>query len=763
MRRPSEDVLNLSRRGAILGLGTGLILSVGLGRSAAAAAEAPVYGADSDNHGWRDDPRLFIAIDATGLVTLTTQRQEMGQGIKTSLALVMADELEADFDRVRVVHADGDEARYGNENTDGSRSMRHLFTPMRRAGAAARMMLEQVAATRWGVPVEEVAADRHAVHHARTGRTLGYGDLANDAAKLTPPARDRVRLKPASKFRYIGKDVVSGVDRADIVTGRAVFGGDIRPPGCLFAVVERPPALGDLVDTFDASAALKIPGVLKVTPIAAPREGPMFQPLGGVAVVARSTWAALKGRKALKVTWKPGPNAAYDSAAFRKELEASARQPGEVVHDGGDIDGALKASAQRVSAEYYLPHLAHAAMETPTATVMATPAGGWQVWAPVQAPQETRELVAWLVGAKEEAVRVTPTLLGGAFGRKAKCDFVGEAAILSKAMGGAPVKLVWTREDDLQHDYFHTVSVERLEAGLDTSGRVTAWRHRTCAPSIMALFGPDPRLEADFERGQGFTNLPFDIPVVRLENTPASAHTRIGWFRSVSNLPHAFAIQSFVAELAHAAGRDPKDFLLDLIGALEKRDPKRFHDKLNYDEDPALYPLDTGRLRGVIDRVAHEIGWGRALPAGRGLGIAAHYSFMTYTACAMEVEVAPDGTVKVIRADLAIDCGGVVNPDRVRSQAEGSVIMGIGMARSGEISFHGGHPEQTNFDGFQVARIDDAPKDIRVHLVEGAFDRPLGGVGEPCLPPVAPAYANAIFAATGRRYRALPIRSAKAG
>jgi isoquinoline 1-oxidoreductase beta subunit len=611
------------------------------------------------------------------------------------------------------------------------------------------------------VPVHEVKAQFHMVRHISTGRTLGYGDLARSAAGLAVPARDEIKLKPEAEFRYIGKDAITGVDRADMVTGKAVFGGDIKPEGCLFAVVERPPALGDALDTYDAAETLKVPGVLKVVLIDPPRAGPPFQPLGGIAIVATNTWAAMQGRKVLKASWKKGANADYASAAYRKELEASVRQDGEVVHDGGDIAAALTGSAKHLSAEYYLPHLAHASMETPTATVMKTPAGTWQVWAPVQAPQEARDLVAWLVGAKAESVTVSPTLMGGAFGRKAKPDFVGEAAAASKAMGGAPVKLVWTREDDIQHDYFGTVSLERLEAGLDASGKVAAWRHRTCAPTILATFGPDPKHEAAFERGQGFSNLPFDIPVVRLENAAASAHTRIGWFRSVSNVPHAFAIQSFVAELAHAAGRDHKAFLLDLLGPPRKLDPRRFHDTSNYGEDPALYPIDTGRLRGVIERVTKEIGWGRPVARGRGIGLAAHYSFLSYTACAMEVEVGHDGEVKVIRADLAIDCGGAVNPDRVRAQAEGSVVQGIGIARTSEISFAGGHPEQSNYDGFVVPRFDEVPKDIRVHLIESAFDRPLGGVGEPCLPPVPPAYANAVFAATGRRYRDLPIRSAK--
>ena len=749
-------VVNLSRRGLLMGLGSGLVLAVGL-NGRALAEDPPKYGADGDDNGWRDDPRLFIAIEESGAVTLTTHRQEMGQGIKTSLAMVLAEELEADFSRIKVVQADGDEARYGNQDTDGSRSMRHAFAPMRRAGAAARTMLEQAASARWSVPAIEVKAENHAVVHVPTGRRLGFGELAKAAAQYPVPPRESLKLKPASAFRYVGTDAISGVDRADIVTGQAVYGGDVRPDGCLFAVVARPPVGGGTVASYDATATLKVAGVLKVVQIAPPRAGPPFQPQGGVAVVASNTWAAIKGREALKLTWSDGANASYDSGAFRQELQASARKPGKVIRDGGDIDKALAEAARRVEAEYYLPHLAHASMETPTATVRAKAGGGWEAWACVQAPQVTREVVAFALGAKAEDITVHVTLLGGAFGRKSKPDFVVEAALLSRAMDGAPVKVTWTRDDDLQHDYYHTVSLERLEAGLDAKGKVVAWRHRTCAPTISSTFEPDPRHESDDELGMGATNMPFDIPVVRLENPEAASHTRIGWFRSVSNVPHAFAIQSFVAELAHAAGRDPKDYLLELIGPARSIDPKTLNDTFNYGEDPALYPIETGRLSGVVERAAKEIGWGRALPKGRGLGIAGHYSFVTYTACAVEVEVGPDGIWRLIRAEVAVDCGAVVNPDRVRAQAEGSVIMGLSLAQSGEISFRNGRAQQANFDGYPVSRIDGVPADIGVHLIGGDFDRPLGGVGEPCLPPVAPALVNAIFAATGKRIRDLPI------
>jgi isoquinoline 1-oxidoreductase subunit beta len=754
---------NISRRAFLGAMGAaGLVLVVGCERRTPAApapnaAATPKYGADSMPHGWVDDPLVFVHIAPDGTVTIVCHRQEMGQGVRTSLPMVLADELEADWQRVRVQQATADEVRFGNQDTDGSRSMRHFFAPMRRCGAAARRMLEEAAAAKWGASVSEVEAVNHEVVHRATNRRMGYGELAEAASHLSVPAGDSLRVKTPEQFRYIGKGEVKLVDGPDIVTGRAQYGIDTVLDEMFFAVVARPPVYGGKVTSFDAQAALRVPGVVKVVEIPGTPPPSEFWPLGGIAVIAKNTWAAIQGRNALKITWDNGPNATYDSTAYRAALEQAARAPGEVVRNQGDVASAMQGAAHRVEADYYIPHMAQAPMEPPSATARIAD-GLCEVWAATQAPQATHDHVAKQLGLPGERVTVNVTLLGGGFGRKSKPDYVVEAAVLSQAMDGAPVKVTWTREDDVQHGYYHTVSVEHLEAGLDANGKPVAWLHRSVAPSIRSIFGPDPQHEAPFERGMGLVNVPFVIPHLRVENPVAQAHARIGWYRSVSNIPHAFAIQSFVAELAAAAGRDPLDYLLELIGPARRIDPRTLDDSWNYTESPELYPLDTGRLRRVIDTAAQQAGWGNRLPAGQGLGIAAHYSFVTYVAAVVQVAVNEKGEIAIPRVDVALDSGAQVNPERVRAQVEGACVMGAGNALLSEITFKDGAVQQSNFHDYQVARMNVAPRDIRVHLIGSDFNAPLGGVGEPGVPPIAPALANAIFAATGKRIRQLPIR-----
>ncbi|ENO78835.1 xanthine dehydrogenase family protein molybdopterin-binding subunit [Thauera sp. 63] len=749
--------LNLGRRGFLRGLAAGsFVLAIGI---RPARAEEMKYGAEAMSGGLKDDPRIFLSIEIDGTVSLLCHRAEMGQGVRTSWAMVVADELEADLGRVRVLQAPGNEARFGNQNTDGSRSMRHHFQALRRIGAAARQMLEQEAAVRWRVPVAEVRAQAHEVVHVASGRRIGFGALAHAAALRPVPEVDTLVFKRPEDFRYIGRDGIALVDNLDITTGRAVYGIDARIEGMAYAVVARPPVYGGKVRRYDAARALQVPGVLKVVQIEETPIPSAFQPLGGIAVIADNTHAAIKGRSLLEIEWDDGPNAGYDSSTYRAVLEAASLRPGKVVRSNGDLDAALAGAARRVEATYYIPHLAQAPMEPPTATARVT-RDRCEIWCSVQNPEAIRADLSKRFQLPLDKVIVHALLLGGGFGRKSKPDFASEAAILSRAMDGRPVKLTFTREDDLQNGYLHTVSVAHMEAGLDEQGRPQAWLHRTVAPTIQSIFMPDAQESGGFELAMGAVDMPFAIPNVRVENPPAAAHTRIGWFRSVSNIPHAFAIQSFAAELAAAAGRDPKDYLLALLGPDRVIDPASVSDPWLYGEDPKRYAYDTARLRGVIERVAQEAGWGRRLPPGHGLGIAAHRSFVSYAAVVVEVVVDAEGRLTIPRVDIAFDCGAVINPDRVRAQLEGAVIQGVSLATVGEISFEAGRVTQSNFHDYALTRIDTAPKEIHTHLVTAVgFDAPLGGVGEPGLPPVAPALCNAIFAATGKRIRSLPIRN----
>jgi isoquinoline 1-oxidoreductase subunit beta len=748
-------VENVSRRTILktLGIAGGLVLAAPvMSRQAFAAYQT---GAGAMPHGTVVDPRVFVAIAPDGIVTILAHRSEMGTGVRTSLPLIVAEEMEADWSRVKVVQAPGDEVKYGNQDTDGSRSTRHYLMPMREIGASARSMLEAAAAKRWNVPVAEVKAVNHEVVHAASGRRLGFGDLAADAAKEPVPKVEGLKLKDPKNFRYLGKGDVGIVDLRDITVGAAHYGTDTRLPGMKYAVIARPPVTGGKLVSFDAKDAMKVSGVEKVMEIQGWPWPSKFQPLGGVAVIARNTGAAIKGRDALKIVWDDGANAKYESSAFRTELEEAARKPGLVVRKEGDVDAALKSAAKVIVGEYYLPHLAHVSMEPPVA-VANVKDGKAEIWAPVQSPGGTREDAAKTLGIPEDNVTVNVTLLGGGFGRKSKCDFALEAALLSKAIG-APVKVQWTREDDVRHDFLHTVSVERIEAGLDSKGKVIAWRHRSVAPSIGSTFAANTVHEAAFELGMGLIDMPFEIANVQCENPEAAAHTRIGWFRSVSNIPRAFAVQSMVGELAHATGRDQKDMLLELIGSPRIVSLASVKDPWNYGEPYDSYPIDTARLRRVVEIVADKGGWGRTVPKGHGLGIAVHRSFVSYIATIVEVAVDDKGKLTVPRVDTAIDCGTFVNPERIQSQIEGAAIMGLSLAKYGEITFKDGKVQQGNFDDFPVIRIDEAPLITNVHIVPADTDAPPSGVGEPGVPPFAPALINAIFAATGKRIRALPI------
>ncbi|HYZ25611.1 MAG TPA: molybdopterin cofactor-binding domain-containing protein [Geminicoccaceae bacterium] len=752
---------NVSRRSFLKGTasGVGLVVAMQLVpfRSASAFEQYPTGGLDMPN-GIVADPHVFVSIDPDGTVTIVAHRSEMGTGSRTSLPMVLADELEADWARVKIVQAPGDEPKYGNQDTDGSRSMRHHIQPMRQMGAAVRSMLEQAAATEWGVNVGEVKAVNHEVVHEASGRKLGYGDLAEAAMALPVPAFEDLAFKDESEFRYIGKGEVQIYDLHDITTGKAIYGADVSLPGQKYAVIARPPVVGGKVKSVDSTAALAIPGVEQVVEIPSSMPPAKFAPLGGVAVVAANTWAALQGRDALQIEWDDGPHAVYNTEQYHQEMSATAAKPGKVIRNQGDVDAALASADRTFSAEYYQPHMAHIAMEPPVALANVAD-GKAEIWAPVQSPWGTRQDVAETLGVPVEDVTVNVTLLGGGFGRKSKCDYALEAAILSKEVG-APVRVQWTREDDVRHSFYHTTSVERVEAAIDPDGKVTGWLYRSVAPSIISTFAEDTGYQFPIEFGMGFADMPFDIANVRCENGQAMAHTRIGWFRSVSNVPRAFAVQSFAAELAHELGRDQKESLLELIGPARIIDPKAAgmpEDLWNYGEPYDVYPIDTGRLRGVVELAAEKAGWGKQLPAGEGLGIAAHRSFVTYVASVVRVKVEDDGTVRVPEVHTAIDCGFAANPERIRSQIEGAAVMGMTLALNSAITYENGRVVESNYHDYDVARCNNFPELVVTHIVEHPFSVHASGVGEPGVPPFAPALYNAIFNATGKRLRSLPI------
>lgn len=740
---------NLSRRNVLKGLGgvSGLVLGFHVPfrkfPAALAATAEPVDFA----------PNVYLSIDKSGLVTIFEHRSEMGTGIKTGLPMVLADELGADWKRIKIVQADAD-IKYGDQNTDGSRSVRQFYQPFRTAGAVARQLLEEAAAQVWKVDPATCHAQDHTVTHQATGRSLGFGALAAVAAGLPVPSDDHMQLRyrPKTALRYVGKPIPI-VDLGNIVRGQAIYGIDIALPGMKYASIERCPVYGGRAKTYDAKGPLAVSGVERVIEIAATPVPSGFNPLGGIAVVASNTWAAQQGREKLNIQWDYGPNASYDTTAYRAQLEATAKQPGRVARNQGDVNTALAAAPRKITADYFVPHYAHATME-PLATVANVTGDHCEVWAPTQNPQAARALVAQVLGFKESQVTLHVTLLGGGFGRKSKPDYVAEAALVSQQVG-TPVKVTWTRTDDIRHDYYHTICAQHLEAGLDANGRTTAWLHRTVFPPIEATFQSDVTHGAAGELQQGFVDMPYTIPNIRCENGAAANHVRIGWYRSVFNIPHAFAVCSFADELAAAAGRDPLDYLRELIGEPRHIDlPAMGVDYPNYGASLEQYPVDTGRLLGVLELVAAKSGWGGKLPPRQGRGIAVHRSFLSYVAVVAHVEVGNDGQVKIHRIDMAADPGLVVNPDRVQAQMEGAAIMAISNTLYSNITAKNGQIEQGNFDDYLVARTDITP-DTRVYLVDSSA--PPSGVGEPGVPPTAPAICNAIFNAIGKRIRSLPI------
>ncbi|UOM35058.1 xanthine dehydrogenase family protein molybdopterin-binding subunit [Acuticoccus sp. I52.16.1] len=772
MRHFLDDPNEIPARPRIFDVSRRRFLGIAAGGFALAAFAGPARafapyktGGEDMPHGLVTDPSVFVTIDADGTVTIVAHRSEMGTGSRTSLPMVLADEMGADWEKVKIVQAPGDEPKYGNQDTDGSRSMRHHIQSMRQMGATMRFMLEKAAAATWDVPMAEVNTGVHEVTHAPSGRRAGFGELAErltqeqqpDMPYVSVPSFDELTFRDESEFRYIGKGNVPIVDLFDITTGKAVYGADVTLPGMKFAAIARPPVVGGRPLRYDDSAARQVPGVETVLGLEGSTPPAKFAPLGGIAVIAGNTWAAIQGRDLLEIEWDDGKNGDYDSAAFTQAMRETAAKPGKVMREKGDVDAAFANAAKTFAAEYSQAHMAHIPMEPPVA-IASVKDGKVEIWAPVQSPYGTRTDVAAALKMSPDDVTVHVTLLGGGFGRKSKCDFVIEAALLSR-MVGAPVRVQWTREDDVKHSFYHTTSVERIEVALDAAGKVTGWKHNSVAPSILSTFAPDSGHQFPIEAGMGHVDMPFDIANVRADNGEAFAHTRIGWFRSVSNVPRAFAVQSFAAELADELGRDQKEVLLELIGPARKLDPKAEgfpEDFWNYGEVYDNYPIDTGRLSHALEVAADAIGWGRALPEGEGIGLAVHRSFVTYIGCAVRTKIV-DGRITVPETHFAVDCGFAANPERIRSQMEGAAVMGMTLALFSGITYENGRVMQNNFYDYDVVRADNFPADVSVHIVANPFSVHAAGVGEPGVPPFAPALANAVFNATGKRLRDMPF------
>jgi len=701
-------------------------------------------------------PNVYLTIASDGKVTIVAHRSEMGQGIRTSLPLIVADELGADWSKVEIVQAEGDEKKYGNQNTDGSFSVRMFYKPMREAGAIARLLLLRAAAKEWQVSVEELDTKNGQVIRRESSKTKDFGDLVETAKTLPIPKASEIKLKDKQKFNMIGKETPI-IDLHNIVTGKAVFGIDSVVEGMKIAVIKRCPVVGGQVKSVNDSKALAIPGVLKVVTIkGAGLPATLSKPLSGVAVIADNTWAAIKARELLEVEWELGPNAGYDSAQQIEELKQVVAEEGTLRRKRGDFSAA-KANAKKIIEHTYIaPYLAHATIEPPCALAIVKN-GSCEVWACTQNPQGARDAVATELGMPVEKVKMNVTLLGGGFGRKSKPDFILEAPILAKE-SGLPIKVQWTREDDIRHDYYHALSVQRIVATIDNQNKLSGWAHHIANPSISATEDLSVVQPSDGELMLGASDFPYNVPAINIVTHDAKAHLRIGWLRSVRNIPQVFAAATMLDEIAEARGLDAVSNALKLLGddrhiTFEQELIKTSYP--NYGEKIEDYPWDTARMKQVIKRVAKESGWGKSMPAGSALGFAAHKSFLTYVACVVEVNVDENKKISIPNVYYALDCGLAVNIDRIKSQFEGGAQFSASLALKSTITVKNGEVEQGNFDGYQIIRMPDSPKQIHVHIIDS--DAKPTGIGEPPVPPFTPALCNAIYAATGKRIYTLPI------
>ncbi len=709
-----------SRRGVLRGAAlTGLAIAFHL-----ALPQRRVFAADATAVEFA--PNAFLVIRPDNSVTVMSKHVELGQGAYTGLATILADELDADWSQIRVESAPADVTRYANlafkvQGTGGSTAIANSWMQLREAGAMGRAMLIAAAAAQWGAPAGEITVDRGVVRHPASKREATFGALAERAASVQPPAK--VALKDPKDFKLIGAKQLPRVDVPPKTDGTAQFTIDVVLPGMLVALVKRPPRFGATVASFDAAAAKAIAGVVDVVEIPA-----------GVAVVGKGFWATKQGRDALKVAWDNSKAEKRSSSEILAEYRRLADQPGLPARVEGDVAGALKSAAKTIAASYEFPYLAHAPME-PLDAVVKLDANGCEIWAGDQFQTVDQNNAARVAGLKPEQVKINTLFAGGSFGRRANAvsDYIVEAVSIAKALGanGVPVKLQWTREDDIQGGRYRPAYVHKLEAALDSKGELTGWRQRIVGQSIIAGTAFEAVMVKDGVDGtsvEGAANLPYGVPNLSVELTTTKAGVPVLWWRVVGSSHTAYAVESFIDEAAAAAGKDPFAFRQALLG-------------------------HSPRHKAVLELAAKAAGWGDPLPKGRGRGVAVAVAFGTYVAQVAEVTVA-DGKVKVDRVVCAVDCGVPVNPDIIAAQMEGGIGFGLGAVLYGAITLKDGEVEQSNFDGYEVLRIDAMPK-VEVHIVPSA--EPPTGVGEPGVAPIGPAVANAVFAATGKRIRVLPF------
>lgn len=737
---------NTSRRAFLRAAGAGGALLIGMSAQGALAAlgdAAPAAGADFV-------PNAFIRIARDGSVTLVSKQPEIGQGIKTALPMVIAEELDVAWDSVRVVQGDLDPQAYGSQGAGGSNSTPNNYENFRRLGATARAVLVQAAARSWKVAPAECATDGGVVLHAASGRRLAYGDLVEAAAKLPLPEAASVTLKDPASFKLLGKRI-GGVDNAAIVSGKPLFGIDVQLPGMLHAQYVKCPVFGGKPLRANLEAVRALPGVKDAFIVEGGANLNGLRP--GVAIVATSTWAAMRARRALEVEWDEGAAASHSWADFTAQAKKAGRQPGTtVLRKDGDVGAALTGAARTVEAAYSYPFISHASMEPQNCTAWVKPDGALELWAPTQNPNAGQALVSTTFGIPRERITMHIIRSGGGFGRRLSSDFIVEAtAIALRLKDKVPLKLTWSREDDLQHDHFRPGGFHFLRGGVDQAGKVVGWHNH------FVTFAN--RVEQDgksiLRPGSGASLSPDEFPGrwlanCQLEQTALECSVPMGPWRAPGSCVFAWVFHSFIDELAHAGGRDPLALRLELLGDKDVVAPSVERGQ----------PYDVARMRAVLLAAADKAGWGKKKFArGQGQGIAFHFSHRGYVAQVAEVTVSKAGKVKVDRVVVAVDVGPtIINPSGAENQVEGSVIDGLSTLMFPELDLENGRIVQSNFHDYQLLRIGDAPSKIEMHFVKS--DHPVTGLGEPPLPPLAPAVCNAIFAATGKRVRELPLSKA---